>query len=165
LVRFEVQGIDSTFVGEVYAIEPRINTDTRTLSLRAISDNAEFLLYPGAFANIELVLEEIEQALMVPTISLIPGLNSQKVYLAVNGRVEERVVKTGIRTSEQVQILEGLEPGDKVLTTGLLQVRPGLAVRVVSHQPENTQQENGGQVQVGSERVQVNGDQQIGGQP
>ncbi len=102
---------------------------------------------------------------MVPTISLIPGLNSQKVYLAVNGRVEERVVKTGIRTSEQVQILEGLEPGDKVLTTGLLQVRPGLAVRVVSHQPENTQQENGGQVQVGSEQVQVNGDQQIGGQP
>ena len=137
LMRFDVQGIDSTFVGEVYAIEPRINTDTRTLSLRAISDNPEFLLYPGAFANIELVLEEIEEALMVPTISLIPGLNSQKVYVAVDGMVEERIVKTGIRTSEKVQILEGLNPGDQVLTTGLLQARPGLAIRVVSHQPED----------------------------
>jgi membrane fusion protein (multidrug efflux system) len=141
LMRFEVQGIDSTFVGEVYAIEPRINTDTRTLSLRAISDNPEFLLYPGAFANIELVLEEIEEALMVPTISLIPGLNSQKVYVAVDGMVEERIVKTGIRTSEKVQILEGLNPGDQVLTTGLLQARPGLAIRVVSHQPEDRGQQ------------------------
>ena len=141
LMRFEVQGIDSTFVGEVYAIEPRINTDTRTLSLRAISDNPEFLLYPGAFANIELVLEEIEEALMVPTISLIPGLNSQKVYVAVDGMVEERIVKTGIRTSEKVQILEGLNPGDQVLTTGLLQARPGLAIRVVSLQPEDRGQQ------------------------
>jgi len=141
LMRFDVQGIDSTFVGEVYAIEPRINTDTRTLSLRAISDNPEFLLYPGAFANIELVLEEIEEALMVPTISLIPGLNSQKVYVAVDGMVEERIVKTGIRTSEKVQILEGLNPGDQVLTTGLLQARPGLAIRVVSHQPEDRGQQ------------------------
>lgn len=140
-MRFDVQGIDSTFVGEVYAIEPRINTDTRTLSLRAISDNPEFLLYPGAFANIELVLEEIEEALMVPTISLIPGLNSQKVYVAVDGMVEERIVKTGIRTSEKVQILEGLNPGDQVLTTGLLQARPGLAIRVVSHQPEDRGQQ------------------------
>jgi membrane fusion protein (multidrug efflux system) len=141
LMRFDVQGIDSTFVGEVYAIEPRINTDTRTLSLRAISDNPEFLLYPGAFANIELVLEEIEETLMVPTISLIPGLNSQKVYVAVDGMVEERIVKTGIRTSEKVQILEGLNPGDQVLTTGLLQARPGLAIRVVSHQPEDRGQQ------------------------
>jgi membrane fusion protein (multidrug efflux system) len=55
--------------------------------------------------------------------------------------VEERIVKTGIRTSEKVQILEGLNPGDQVLTTGLLQARPGLAIRVVSHQPEDRGQQ------------------------
>lgn len=128
-VRFDVQGIDSVFVGEVYAIEPRINIDTRTLSIRAISGNPGSLLYPGAFATIELVLETIEEALMVPTISLIPGLNTQKVYvLNQDGEVEERQVETGIRTSDRVQVVKGLQAGDHVLRTGLLQVRPGMQV-------------------------------------
>ena len=99
-IDFDVQGIDSTFTGEVYAIEPRINTQTRTLQIRAISENSDKLLFPGAFANIVLVLEEIDGALMVPTISIIPELNSQKVYTVENGVVAQKRIETGIRNSE-----------------------------------------------------------------
>jgi len=129
-INFTVQGVDSTFTGEVYAVEPRVDTETRTLQIRALSENDENLLYPGAFANIELILDQINDALMVPTISVIPELNAQKVFVSNNGVVEQRMVSTGIRTSEKVQILNGLERGDVVLTTGLLQVRPGMEVNV-----------------------------------
>ena len=129
-INFTVQGVDSTFTGEVYAIEPRINTETRTLQIRAISENSGQLLVPGAFANITLILDEIDNALMVPTISIIPALNSQKVFVVREGVVAEQTIRSGIRTSEKVQVVEGIEQGDVVLTTGLLQVRPGMEVNI-----------------------------------
>lgn len=129
-INFTVQGVDSTFTGEVYAIEPRINTETRTLQIRAISENSGNLLYPGAFANITLILDEIDDALMVPTISIIPALNSQKVFVVRDGVVSEQTIRSGIRTSEKVQVIEGIQQGDVVLTTGLLQVRPGMEVNI-----------------------------------
>jgi len=129
-INFTVQGVDSTFIGEVYAVEPRVDTETRTLQIRALSENDGNLLYPGAFANIELILDQINDALMVPAIAIIPELNAQKVYVSNNGTVEQRIVNTGIRTSEKVQVIEGLQRGDVVLTTGLLQVRPGMEVNV-----------------------------------
>lgn len=136
-INFTVQGFDSTFVGQVYAIEPRVDTQTRTLQIRAISENRGQLLYPGAFANIVLILDEIDDAIMVPTISIVPELNAQKVYLVRNGRVEESRVQTGIRTSEKVQIVSGIARGDTVLTTGLLQVRPGMEVEITDLKKTN----------------------------
>jgi membrane fusion protein (multidrug efflux system) len=129
-VSFTVQGVDSTFAGDVYAIEPRISRDTRSISIRARSDNSDGLLFPGAFANITLVLNEIDDALMLPTISVIPELNSQKIFVIKNGMVSEVRVRTGLRTSEKVQIIEGIAPGDTVLTTGLLQAIPGTEVDI-----------------------------------
>ena len=129
-INFTVQGVDSTFTGDVYAIEPRISRETRSISIRARSDNSGRLLYPGAFANITLVLDEIDDALMIPTISVIPELNSQKIYVVRNGAVAEVRVQTGMRTSDNVQIIEGIAPGDTVLTTGLLQVNPGSQVEI-----------------------------------
>ena len=131
-INFTVQGVDSTFTGEVYAIEPTINRDTRTLQIRAISSNDDGLLYPGAFASITLILETIDDAMMVPSISLLPELNSQKLFVVENGVVEERRVTSGIRSSEKVQVLDGLAPGDTVLTTGLLQAVPGMGVQITN---------------------------------
>lgn len=130
-VNFTVQGYDSTFVGEIYAIEPRIDPETRTMQVRAISPNPENLLFPGAFANVTLIMEQIDDALLVPTISIIPELNSQKIYIARDGRIQESRVRTGLRTSNRIQIIEGAAPGDTVLTTGILQARDGMEVEIV----------------------------------
>lgn len=129
-IAFTVQGTDKVFEGEIYAIEPKIESQTRTLQLRARSNNDEGLLVPGAFADLELILETVEDALMVPSISLVPELQGQKVYLYRNGSVVEQRVKTGIRTADRVQIIEGIQQGDTVLTTGLLQVRDGMPVEL-----------------------------------
>ena len=67
---------------------------------------------------------------MVPNIALIPELNQTKVFVYVDGKVETRIVETGIRTEEKVQIMSGLKPGDIIITTGLLQVRQGMEVKL-----------------------------------
>ncbi len=130
LINFNVQGVDSTFTGEVYAIEPRVDPETRTLQIRALSENRGQVLYPGAFANIVLILDQIDDALMLPTIAIVPELNAQKVFVVRDGKVEESRIRTGIRTSEKVQVIDGVSHGDIILTTGLLQVRPGMEVEI-----------------------------------
>lgn len=129
-ISFTVQGTDEVFEGEIYAIEPRIDSQTRTLQIRARSNNERGLLVPGAFADLELILDTIEGALMIPSIALVPELQGQKVYLYHGGTVAEQQVQAGIRTEQKVQITEGLQSGDTVLTTGLLQVRAGMPVEM-----------------------------------
>ncbi len=129
-IRFTVQGTDEEFIGEIYAIEPKIDSETRTLQMRARSDNEDQLLKPGAFADLELNLETIQDARMIPTIALVPELQGQKVYLYREGEVVEQSVQTGIRTESMVQITDGVSFGDTILTTGLLQVRPGMQVQI-----------------------------------
>ncbi|KPQ19845.1 MAG: RND-type HAE1 family hydrophobic/amphiphilic exporter MFP component [Algoriphagus marincola HL-49] len=115
--------------GEVYAFEPQIDAATRTLKLRALSPNKEGKFLPGMFVRIRFVLEESEDALLVPSESIIPELEGYKVYIVdEDDKVQERKVEIGTRTDTQVQILEGLNEGDLVLTTGVLQARPGMAV-------------------------------------
>jgi len=131
-VTFTVQGINEALIAEVYAKEPRIDTETRTLQVRARSSNPDGKLLPGAFADLELTLKTIENAKMVPTISLVPELQGQKVFLLKNGVVQPQSVITGLRNESKVQITEGVQVGDTVLTTGLLQVRPQMKVSVKS---------------------------------
>lgn len=129
-VIFSVQGIEGKQTATVYAKEPRIDSETRTLQVRAQSANPDGKLLPGAFADLELTLNTIEDALMVPTIALVPELQGQKVYLLKKGVVVPQSVQTGIRNESHIQITEGVSEGDTVLTTGLLQVRPQMKVQV-----------------------------------
>lgn len=129
-VLFTVQAIDSVFTGEVFAVEPRIETQTRTLQVRALSDNENGLLRPGAFASIELILDSTEDALMVPSIALIPDMGQYTILLYQNGIVIEQAVETGTRTNSRVHIREGLSAQDTVLVNGLLQLRDSMEVSI-----------------------------------
>ena len=73
---------------------------------------------------------EIEDALMVPTQAVIPVLRGQTVLIRRNGVVASVPVKIGTRTATHVQVVSGLSPGDTVLTTGIMQLRPGMPVTV-----------------------------------
>lgn len=131
-VRITVAGIAEPFSGTVYAIEPRIDPATRTLSLRARAANPGSLMLPGGFATVELPLREIPNALLVPASAIITGLNDQQVYVLENGKAQPRKVQTGLRLARDIQILSGLEPGATVITSGQLQLRPGVSVEPVT---------------------------------
>jgi membrane fusion protein (multidrug efflux system) len=86
-------------------------------------------LLPGAFANVELTVNDLSNALMVPAEALIPDYETSYVFVVKDGKAEQRRVSTGIRTDSRVQIVAGLEPGDVVVTSGLPQLKPGIPVR------------------------------------
>ncbi len=113
--------------GIVYAYEPQIDQATRTLKLRAQSPNKEGKFLPGMFVKIRFVLGSIEDALMVPAESVIPELEGYKVFVVgADGNAEERKIEIGTRTESHVQVISGLNEGDVVLTTGVMQVRQGM---------------------------------------
>ena len=121
------------YEGEVYAVEPRIDAATRTLRIRAVSDNKSGKLFPGMFARVEVVLGHKEDALMVPSIAVINDLAGHKLYLENNGEVVERMVEIGIRTATDIEIIAGVKAEDTVITSGLLQITPGSKVEVTSY--------------------------------
>jgi membrane fusion protein, multidrug efflux system len=131
-VRVTAVGRDQPFIGQVYAIEPQIDVATRTLRLRARAPNPGGRVLPGGFASIEVPLREIPEALVVPADAIVAGAGQQQVYLVVEGRAQPRPVQLGLRLEREVQIVSGLQPGDVVITSGQLQVRPNMPVRPVA---------------------------------
>jgi membrane fusion protein (multidrug efflux system) len=137
-IRFKLIGETNSHEGVIYAINPHIDSSTRNLQVRAEASNHNKQLVPGSFANIEITLDEIPDALLVPAIALIPGLNEQRVYVVKDGVVTARTVQVGQRLATEVQLISGLEPGDLVMTSGLLQAKPGMSVDILNA-PANSQ--------------------------
>jgi membrane fusion protein (multidrug efflux system) len=134
-VRLSLLGQPDAFEGRVYAIEPSVDVETRSLRLRAAVPNPDGRLRPGAFAEVEVVLDEVPDAILVPAIALIPGLRQPTLLLVRDGVVESRAVDAGLRTADEVRIESGLVPGDRVIVTGILQLRDGMAVTPVEWEP------------------------------
>lgn len=116
--------------GEIYAVDPRIDVATRTVLVRAACPNPEHRLLPGAFVNVDVVLRQVDDAILVPAVAVVPGLNEKNVFVVSDGKAIRRGVQTGLRTESSVQILAGLQPGEIVITSGTQQLRPGMPVQV-----------------------------------
>jgi membrane fusion protein (multidrug efflux system) len=120
-----------TFSAQIYALEPKIDEATKTLRGRALySGNETF--YPGSFVKVFVDLGESSNSIMIPTQSIIPILKGQKVFVSKNGIAQEVKVITGIRTDDKIQILEGLNVGDTVLTTGLMSVKKEAKLKLIN---------------------------------
>ena len=120
-----------TVPASVYAVDPFINSQTRSLGLRGVIENVNAGFIPGDFAQVLMDVERNEGALLVPAESIISELNAQIVFVASNGKAERRTVEIGTRTPGRVHITRGLAQGDTVLITGLMDMRNGSAVSVV----------------------------------
>lgn len=128
-VTFTIAGSRDTYSGKVYATEPAISANSRTLKIRAEVPNKKGALIPGAFAEISLGLDSISDGLMIPTDAIVPRLNEQLVYKVVNGKAQEAEILTGIRKSHTIQAVSGLSANDTIMISGLLQVRSGMPVK------------------------------------
>jgi len=129
-VEFRTRGSQRPHVGTIFAIEPRVDRDTRSLTLRARSPNPDGTLVPGAFADVEIVVRQIEDALAVPSRAVIPELGGKKVFVYEDGKAQPRSVETGLRGEETLQVTRGLEPGERVIVTAIQRLRPGLPVEI-----------------------------------
>jgi membrane fusion protein (multidrug efflux system) len=129
-VAFRIAGQSEGFEATITAIEPSVDVLTRTLLIRAIVPNEGNRLLPGSFAEVEVQLQEIPDAILIPSIALMPGLQQPTVFVHRDGKVEERKVQAGIRTADTVLIRDGLKAGEELITSGILQLRSGMQVQV-----------------------------------
>lgn len=124
------EGTNKKYDAKVYALDPQIDPVSRTQPVRARYANTNNELRPGAFVKVNLKLGESTDALQVPTEAVIPEASGYSVYTVEKGKMVPKKVKIGIRSDKVIQITDGLAIGDSVLRTGILQVKPGDAVRV-----------------------------------
>ncbi len=123
-VQFAVGGSRRNFSATVLATEAAVTAETRSLKVRASVAGTDAALLPGAYAKVLLNTGSADQTAVVPTQAIIPQARGKKVVVFKNGTPEFRDVETGTRDEDLVQVLEGLEVGDTVVTTGLLSIRP-----------------------------------------
>ncbi len=129
ILQFTVSGKSEKFTAKIYALEPAVEQSTRTLQIRAIADNPNGLLLPGTFANISLPLEEIKDAILIPTEAIIPIQNGKKVFIVENGKAKEVIIETSVRTEKNILVLSGLKKGDTLITTGIMALKPDTSVK------------------------------------
>ncbi len=120
-----------TFEGEVYAIDPRLDAQGRSIAIRATIDNEDGLLRPGLFAAVRLITARRDQALLVPEQAIFAQLGKPHVYKVVDGVARLTAVTLGGRRVGQAEITSGLAPGDVVVTAGQLKLFDGAQVRLV----------------------------------
>lgn len=118
-------GIMREYSAAVYAVEGKIDAATRTLRVRALYANTRRDIIPGRFVSVEITRRQIDDAISVPSEAIIPEMGRNIVYLYRNGKASPQEIVTGIRTASRVQVIEGLQPGDTLLTTGIMQLRTG----------------------------------------
>ena len=109
----------------VEAIEPSVDQLSRTLPVQAAAQNSEGLLVAGTSAKVTIAMGGTLPGLFVPTSALVPSMKGYSVFLKKNGAAVATPVKTGVRSSEFIQITEGVSRGDTLATTNLLRLRNG----------------------------------------
>ena len=133
-VKFGMDGIKQKFTARVLATEASIEANTRTLKVRAVVAGNNPTLVPGAFAKVNLQIGKDAQSMVIPTQAVIPQARNKRVIIYNGGVAKFQVVTTGIRDSSYVQIIEGLNVGDTVVTTGLLAIRPDSKINLTKVQ-------------------------------
>ncbi|ACU05926.1 efflux RND transporter periplasmic adaptor subunit [Pedobacter heparinus] len=129
-ISFTTDGYNKKFTGSVFAIEPGINTQTRTLQIKALVPNAGNELRPGSFAKIKLALSTQKNALLIPNEAIIPVLKGKTVFITKDGKAQQVPVEAGTRTADHIVITSGLNIGDTVLTTGAMALKQDAPVKV-----------------------------------
>jgi membrane fusion protein (multidrug efflux system) len=130
VLHFKVSGSEEKYTATVYAIEPEVAVATRTLQVRALADNKNGKLLPGTFADVDLPLDIIKDAIIVPTEAVIPVQNGKKVFISKNGLAQEVNIETTTRTATSLLVLSGLNVGDTLITSGVMSLKNEAEVAV-----------------------------------
>jgi membrane fusion protein, multidrug efflux system len=139
---------DALFEGSITAVEPGIDPATRNFNIQATFSNSAQQLRPGMFARISIRLPESEQVVVVPRTAIQYAPYGNSVYVVVPAEdnpeqliVKRRFVRTGTERGDLVAVIDGLEAGEKVATSGLLKLRNDASV-IINNEVEPSAEAN-----------------------
>lgn len=120
-----------TFTGRIARVAPVLDPATRTAAIEIEIPNADFRLKPGMYARISITTDERKDTLVVPANAVVDYSGRRGVFLATqDSTVQFRNVRLGIEEDTQIEILDGLDEGDRVVTTGAAALADGATVIV-----------------------------------
>jgi RND family efflux transporter, MFP subunit len=124
-INFSTTSADKQYEATIIATEQGIDASTRNLKVRALVSAQSKDLIPGSFSNVKVKLSENKSALVVPTQAIIPQEDNKVVIVARGGKAHLAMVKTGIRQTSTIEITQGIQPGDTIITSGIQFLKEG----------------------------------------
>jgi membrane fusion protein (multidrug efflux system) len=125
----------ASFDGKIFAIDPIVDVNGRAIRLRAQVANPDRRLAPGFFARIRIVVEQRQNAVLVPESAVFPVAGKTLVYRVMDGKAVQTEVTLGLRRPGEVEVRRGLSAGDTVVKAGQQRLRDGATVQVVTPSP------------------------------
>lgn len=145
------------FMGQISAINPDIDPSTRNVKVQATLGNIDGLLRPGMFVSVDMVLARTEKVMFIPSTAVVHAPFGDSVFLIEEGQpaadgtkpliVQQQFVKLGARQGDYVVATEGLSQGQRIVSTGVFKLQPGMGVVIdntlapkftLAPQPDNT---------------------------
>lgn len=128
-VKFSLYNSEESYPAKVIATEREIDNNTRNLKVRAVVESKSKALIPGAFIRVKLFFGLNEKALLIPSGAIIPKEREKRIILSKGGKAHFVSIRTGVRSASSVEVTEGVAAGDTVVTSGILFLKEGDALR------------------------------------
>ena len=123
---------DKTYEGKIESVASRVDAQTRSILARAKINNKNFEILPGSLLEIEIFYNE-KNSLSVPDTSIMYEGSKKFIYKIIENNMIEKVeIETGIRNKGNLEVLSGINEGDKVIAEGLTKIRPGMKVKTIT---------------------------------
>lgn len=126
---------DRVFSGKIEIVTPALELQSRTAEIQISIPNPGGLLKPGMFGRVEITLRSNPQAMLIPVQALRTQLDQDFVFVVKDDKAFRRPVRKGAVLDEFVEILQGLNPQERVVVTGQDSLKDGSAVRLVVKNP------------------------------
>lgn len=124
--------------GRIDFNQSTVSRETGTVQLRALADNPERQLSPGQFVRIEIVVDYLEDALILPQSAVNEGPRGAQVFAVEDGQAVVKLVEVGPTLDQSIVIRQGLSAGDEVIVAGIVDLQDGSDVEVVKRNGEAT---------------------------
>lgn len=131
LLKFRSESNPEPYTAQIFAIEPSLDENDRTLEIKATCPNPNHILLPGAFVSVIIPLEKKGNAIKVPTECIVPEVDKQMIWRIVKGLAQPTPVITGLRETSTVEIQEGLNPNDSIVVMGVQALKPMAKVEII----------------------------------
>jgi len=123
---------DKIYEGKIDSVASRVDAQTRSILARAKINNENFEIIPGSLLEIEIFYNE-KSALSVPDTSIMYEGSKKFIYKIIeNNKIKKTEIETGVRNNGNLEVLSGLNEGDKIIAEGLTKVKPGMKVKPIT---------------------------------
>tara|TARA_B100000925_G_scaffold283539_1_gene257542 strand:- start:480 stop:941 length:462 start_codon:yes stop_codon:yes gene_type:complete len=119
------------YFGVITSIDQRVDVNSRTIKSYALIDNTKNLLRPGLLINVDIILDERQDAVIVPEESILTAKDYSYVFLVEEDIAKLKKVETGITNEGKTEILKGIEVGDKIVTLGHEKLKDGSKIKFI----------------------------------